>query len=298
MVKKIVFILVLSLVYFNGFPQFTNLNWKLGTNLSLDFSNGQAIVNLNDSNRSTMNFTNTSITDRNGRIIFYSNACKVYNRNGDTMPNGSGFNHGFYSDQYVNTDYYPLWKAATIVPFPNDSNKFYMFYMNMQWNTDGGYFPEKLYYLIVDKSLNGGLGDVTLKDQIAISNDTLGENVFAVKHGNGKDWWIIVRKFKSNIFYKILVDSVGVHNSGTQRIGNGFNFSYATGGSSGSSIIGDKISYIYNTLNYKPFQLDLFDFDRCTGQLSNYQTIFHPNTTDTIDWWWRYGSYVALLAIR
>jgi hypothetical protein len=31
--------------------------------------------------------------------------------------------------------------------------------------------------------------------------------------------------------------------------------------------------------------MDLFDFDRCTGALSNYQTIFHANTTDTIMWW-------------
>ncbi len=48
---------------------------------------------------------------------------------------------------------------------------------------------------------------------------------------------------------------------------------------------GDKLCYLYESLNYQPFQLDLLNFDRCSGQLSNYQTIFHPNTTDTINWW-------------
>ncbi len=228
--KKIKLFIALCFLSLNVFSQFTNLNWKLGANLSLDFITGQGVVNLNDSNQSTMNFTNTSITDRNGKIIFYSNACKVYNRNGDTMSNGSGFNHGFYSDQYVNTDYYPLVKAATIIPFPNDTNKFYLLYLNMDWNVDGAYMPGKLYYLVVDKTLNGGLGDVVIKDQVVINNDTLGNNISSVKHGNGKDWWIIVRKHKGNTYYKVLIDSNGVHSPTKQIVGNNFSYSFASEG--------------------------------------------------------------------
>ncbi len=31
----------------------------------------------------------------------------------------------------------------------------------MDWTIDGEFLPEKLYYLVVDRTLQGGLGDVT-----------------------------------------------------------------------------------------------------------------------------------------
>ncbi|MFM2223847.1 MAG: hypothetical protein RJA07_49 [Bacteroidota bacterium] len=260
----------------------------MGRHCALDFRTIPPTINLNDSNKTcTLKNTCTSICDRNGEPIFYTNALRVFDKNGQVMPNGSGIDSGTYSTSYATSgSFNPLFKGAVTVPFPNDSNKFYMFYLNMEWNVDGGYSPEKLYYLIVDKTLNGGLGDVTIKEQTLLSGDTLSESdVLAIQHGNGKDWWIIVRKYKSNKYYKILVDSVGVHKQSTQTIGNGFNYNLAFSGAGNVSLQGDKICYLFNDVYYQPFQMDLFDFDRCSRLLSNYQTIFHSNTTDTIMWW-------------
>ncbi len=284
--KNIFFALFLLLHSLYGFSQFKNTKWKVGVHAAIDFSSGTGVPSITDSCSSEMNFTNTSICDRNGDIIFYSNACRVYNKNGHVMPNGSGFNQGTISNTYVNTDYYPLIKAATIIPFPNDTNKFYMFYENMEWNVDGDYLPEKLYYLVVDRTLDGGKGDVTIKDQIVINGDTLiGDEILAVKHGNGKDWWLIARKYKSNLYYKVLIDGNGVHSAAKQTIGNNFNYQYTVGGGGGISLQGDKLCYLNADQSYRPFQMNLFDFDRCTGLLSNYKTIFHSNITDTISWW-------------
>jgi hypothetical protein len=278
------FILIFAMQICNA--QFTNLNWKTGRHTSIDFKSGAMNVNLSDSNKSLVTLSSTSICDWKGDIIFYSNACRVYDKNGNVMPNGSGFNQGVFSNTYVNTDYYPATKATTIIPFPNDSNKFYLFYLNLEYSLDGTYIPNKLYYLVVDRTLNGGLGDVTIKDQVAISGDTLNKNmVFASKHGNGKDWWIVVRKHKSNKYYKILIDSSGVQAATSQVIGNNFNYPNAAEEIGNIALQGNKIVYLYISLSYQPFQMDLFDFDRCAGLLNNYQTILHPNTTDTISWW-------------
>jgi hypothetical protein len=92
-------------------------------------------------------------------MIFYSNGLRVFNKNGQVMPNGSWFNVGTLSNSYASSgSYNPIFKAAVIVPFPKDTNKFYTFYSNLEWNIAGNYLPEKLYYLIVDRLLDNGLG--------------------------------------------------------------------------------------------------------------------------------------------
>jgi hypothetical protein len=287
--KKIIpFFILLTFCCKLASAQFTNKYWHVGRHTALNFNTTPPTIILNDSNKyNTLLTSNTSICDRNGNTIFYTNAMRVFNKNGHVMPNGSGIDSGTYSTSYAASgSFNPLWKGATVVPFPNDTNKFYVFYLNMEWDVDGGYSPEKLYYLVVDRTLDNGLGDVTIKEQTVLSGDTLdNSSLVAMKHGNGKDWWLIVRKYKSSKYYKILIDSAGVHTQPTQTIGNGFNYNLSFSGVGNVSLQGDKICYLFDNLSYQPFQMDLFDFDRCTGALSNYKTIYHANTTDTIIWW-------------
>ena len=282
--KKIFFLLVCGLNSINMYAQFANSYWKVGRHVGLDFSSGSPIVNINDNCTSAVDNTNTSICNSRNEIIFYSNACRVYNRLDQVMPNGSGFNQGTISNNYVNTDYYPSWKSATIIPFPNDTNKFYMFYLNMEWFVGAEYEPNRLYYLIVDKSLNGGLGDVTVKDQVVISGDTLSDGeLMAVKHGNGKYWWIVCRKFKSDKYYEILVNSSGVQAPVIQHIGVPYTYSNTFNCVCNMSLDGTKMCFCYKNPGtpIMPNQIDVFDFDRCSGSLFNYQQVLLPNVTDT-----------------
>lgn len=41
----------------------------------------------------------------------------------------------------------------------------------------------------------------------------------AVRHANGKDWWIITSKFDSNKYYRFLIDSSGIQLAGFQHVG-------------------------------------------------------------------------------
>ncbi len=126
--KQILFLLVVALSTLNTNAQFNNNYWKIGRHVGLNFTNLPPVVNIQDNCPSFMNITNTSFCDIQNKLIFYSNACRVYNRNDQVMPNDRNFNHGTISNTYINTDYNPLWKGAVIIPFPNDTNKFYMFY--------------------------------------------------------------------------------------------------------------------------------------------------------------------------
>ena len=285
-ISSILLCIILSQVV-NAQPVYKDTYWKLGRHAGLDFSTGIPNPILTDNCQSTMNNTSTQICDRNNHVIFYSNALYVTNRLDNIMPNGT-CNAGTISSQYLSQDFYPPAKAAVIIPFPNDSNKFYMFYENLEWSIDGDYQPEKLYYLIVDKTLDGGLGDVTLKDQIVIQYDTLTKGeVLAVKHGNGKDWWIVCRKFKSNRYYKILVDASGVHQPVSQDIGIPYTEHDAYVGICNQTLDGEKMVFGYSSYEFSPLhpcQVDVFDFDRCTGSLSNNKCLIFPNVTDSIFW--------------
>jgi hypothetical protein len=197
----------------------------------------------------------------------------VLNKNGQVMPNGSNFNLGTISNTYASSgSYNPIFKGATIIPFPKDTNKFYMFYCNLEYTLDNfGDFPSKLYYLVVDRTLDNGLGDVIIKDQVVI-NDTLNEGeIMAVKHGNGKDWWILCRKYNCGQFYSILVDSSGVHSPLMQS----FPAPYHRKGYQvlnyipNFSLDGEHLCYLYTPSNES--YIELYDFNRCTGYVTNYK---------------------------
>ncbi|MFM2223949.1 MAG: putative adhesin [Bacteroidota bacterium] len=269
----------------------TNLYWKLGYHTGVSFKNGTCVVNANDSCTMQMNDSNTGVCDNHGGIIFYSNGLLVKNRLDQTMPNGSNINHGTISDTYISQGWLPPYNVATVVPFPNDTNKFYMFYENLEYNINGAFFPQKLRYLIVDRNLNGGLGDVTQKEIDVITDTLYDGQIHAIKHGNGKDYWLVVRKYKSNIFYKVLINNSGISVFDTQAIGIKYPVNDSISiyvGQSNVSIQGDKIVYLYGGIppsgKYPDGQMDIEYVDRCTGKITKAQNITLPySAPDSLD---------------
>ncbi len=128
---------------------------------------------------------------------------------------------------------------------------------------------EKLRYSIIDLTLSNGYGEVTQKKvTIENSSDTLNLGfLHPVKHGNGKDWWLLATKFESNQYRKFLIDKTGVHFHDNQLIGetvhNGIgNAAYSPSG-----------CWYVRYVNYGPAvnpdgALYLYRFDRNTGELS------------------------------
>ncbi|MFM2225968.1 MAG: hypothetical protein RJA07_2170 [Bacteroidota bacterium] len=273
--------IIISTIYFFSFTfcciAQTDKFWVVGRNCNLDFRTGICKPDsTNNTNQLILPQTSTNICDNNGNLIFYSDGYQVMNKNYQLMPNGNNFNHGTHANSYIISGTgYPIIKCAVIIPFVNDTNKYYMFYENSEYTDNGSGLPDRLQYLIVDKTLDGGLGDVTAKDQVIVQGDSLyGGSVFAIKHGNGKDWWIIARKFHSNQFYMVLVDSAGPHTPIIQHLGSPYMFTSVYHCVCNPSIDGSKLAYLYFSFGANPItQLDIYDFDRCAGNLSNYKKL-------------------------
>ncbi len=104
----------------------------------LDFSTGTpvAMANSMDSEAGC-----ASVSSHSGSLLFYSNGEKVWDRNHNLMPNGTGLLGNLASNT--------AGQGVLIVPFINDTNRYYLFSQGTE-----------LYYSVVDMTLNGGLGNV------------------------------------------------------------------------------------------------------------------------------------------
>ena len=122
---------------------------------------------------------------------------------------------------------------------------------------------EELLYTVVDMKQDSGLGTVTAKNQLAYQ-DTMVDMLTAVRHGNGRDWWIVLPKFNAPTYYVFLLSPQGIS---APLIQQKIGFPIINGG------VGIQAAFTPNGKKYANLSsgagLQVFDFDRCTGRLSN-----------------------------
>ncbi|MBK6642157.1 MAG: hypothetical protein IPG39_13495 [Bacteroidetes bacterium] len=210
---------------------------------------------------------NTMINDTLGNLIFYSNGIYIANANHDTLLNSTNYNPGYGSTTW----WYGLnvRQSVVIIPKPSDSEKYIVFHCSSEQFYDNSIYqlqPLRLSYSVVDMTLDQGLGGIPAnKKNITLINDTLiYGHMDASKHANGRDWWVLMHQYNSDKFYKILVtpDTIQVFD---QNIGS--LITEDAGGQAAFSPDGSK--YVLFT----DHSLDLYDFDRCNGNLANHQSL-------------------------
>ena len=238
-----------------------------GTNIDFNFDPPDIYYEFRNLN---FDIANSSICDSMGELLFYTNGLSISNSNGEIMENGEGLNPDPFRDDWID-DGYPLYQGTLILPFPDNPNLFYLFHEERTLTPNDPVHNTKvfsLYYTLVDISTNNGLGSVIEKN-IPIIQDTLDYGkITATKHANGKDWWILIPQFDSNRYYRILFTQDGIVSIDSQSIGD---FVYAGAGQAVFSPNGNKyVRYILKNINIGNF-LNIYDFDRCTGLLSNSQ---------------------------
>jgi type IX secretion system substrate protein len=263
-----IFLLIFLVVTSICFSQKQDRIWCFPQRLGLNFNDTANPVVFNSAIAQNSNVSCASIADKNGNLLFYmagtdwdTLSAKVWNRNHVVMQNGDSLAGQPNRAQ-----------ACLIIPFPSDSNKYYLFswyYISAQIT---------LGYSVVDMTQDGGLGAVIQKN-IFLMRDSLSEKLQAVKHGNGRDWWVLMRKYTDNTYYKYLVTPTGISGPFTQQIGTSNGYMWY--GDMIFSPQGDKLVAI------SPFaQIDLMDFNRCTGELNNFIDLGEHVYVDTNAYYW------------
>jgi hypothetical protein len=203
--------------------------------------------------------TSTNITDTGGIPLFSTNGVFVANALGDTMFNGNGLNTGPYVELYPGGIY--ISQGVLILPKPETPGIYYLLHGTIDDQVTS--VAHYLYLTTIDMSLDGGSGGVLTKNQVLI-NDTLNAGrITAVRHANGRDWWVLCHKVNTNSFHRLLVTPYGVSVDGTQSIGI---IRPRDHGQVCFSPDGSRFAYYWGQFNQ---DLEIFDFDRCTGLFSN-----------------------------
>jgi hypothetical protein len=276
----VIILLVISISYESSIGQKDNL-WLLGYasfggppfgNMNMLFSqNNLDSINFYYRNMN-FEFTNASICDSSGNLLFYTNGVYIANAQDDTMLNGSGLNPSWYTTQF----YYVglrIMQGNIIIPRPGSDSLFYLLHESIDFPGWVNYRPGFLYKTIVDIKGDNGLGEVISKNDIIIQ-DTLTLGALTVcRHANGRDWWLLLPVYGSEVTYNsylITPDTIVLVQSQVYPI-NGLE-----GGTANFSPDGTK--YIW----YNCYGVAFFDFDRCSGILTLHDNIDY--FADSICW--------------
>lgn len=210
-----------------------------------------------------------NLSDESGNLLMVSNGCWIADVTGDTMLNGGGLIPNSYTSSQCNTfSGIPFPHTAVFIPDPSDSNKIYL--LHQSGTSSSNFKSSGLYFSLIDKTLNGGLGGVisSQKNQVALQTG-LNPGIAVCKHANGMDWWVLVFKDSSDIVYIMQLSATGFSSPIQQALGVSPPV-YLLGQMSFSPD-GKKFAYSYfdGTFGATNNYIRLFDFDRCTGLLSN-----------------------------
>lgn len=270
--KKYLTLLIFLSFVFSLFGQVQHdYQWVLDRFVLMDFREDSLQLSaLNDVTSFGSGDYCTSICNGEGELLFYSGGCYIINSQHEIMENGDSINSGYAYLDFCNDGDFPMRLNNTIIPYPQSDQKY--IYFNLDINIISGMLPAPLhlYYHVVDMDMDGGLGAVVEKKQVAVS-DTLGRGyVQAARHANGTDWWVIATEWNSNCYYVIPVSGNGVGMPEKQCLG-GVWHDLDGGGQAVLSPDGTKYARIGGQV-----ALYLFDFDDGQGILSNPMELTYP----------------------
>ncbi len=270
--KKAFFILIF-LCFGNKFSiaQQESSYWYFGDSTGIRFNNN-TVECLTDGVMPSFCGSST-ISDSLGNLLFYSNGYHVWNKLHQRMPHGDSiFVYPSFSTapQYIENFGSSSEFGVVILPF---DSIYYVFMTNYFGSCCfAGYDTVKqgLYSIKINMQLDAGKGDVVAFNPLytPFIYTEIEETIASVRHANGRDWWLITHKTdSSNEYLKFLITKDSIYGPFTQAIGRYYLYSDISSeycfSPDGAKFIGAK----YNGV------LELYDFDRCTGELYNYNDL-------------------------
>ncbi len=214
--------------------------------------------------RNTVFFaTNTSVSDGNGNLLFFTNGMRIKDTTNNVILNGDSINHGQFWEYCKNKEeglglfsYYVPY-SHFFLPQPENDSIYYLFHI--RGDTVPPIWKGSVCYSVVKRQANGAY-EVILKNQLLSNLRPTYGGVSACKHGNGRDWWISFNQVGTNCVHFYLLNS------------DSLSFSH-------TACLGEILDYTENVKSY--FSLDgscfvktgsahgtdIFRFNRCEGEL-------------------------------
>jgi hypothetical protein len=207
--------------------------------------------------------TNGSICDTTGNLLLFSNGCIImdssfqYPINADTINRGPKWTTNCDQDGTDITNGYVFTNNMWILPVKSDKYKlFYVDEISQEYNSSG------LRSTTIKETPNGLIGyDV---DKYWVHSDMQQTERAVTRHANGRDWWFVNNGRQNKKMFVFYVDSTDTAYSPDIQVFDDLPIQGISAGQACFSPDGSK----YARHGYKN-GLDIWDFNRCNGQLSN-----------------------------
>jgi hypothetical protein len=253
--KKLFCALMVMTAVFGGgkvHAQFKDNYWVFGDSAGINWSNPSNPTMFKSKVRGRGSCV--SLADSSGLLIYshsnYTtalfNQSQTYNRHNEPIPESDSL--------YVEAWYHEM----VLIPHPGNDSLVYLFTIGVN-SFDG------LYYTLINYKANNDSG-VVIQKNVIVQQVPAFDGLTAVRHGNGRDWWLLFKKWDgtgqtgNNLTYCYLINPNGIDTSLIQSIGPFFT---TGGGHLISNLNGSKLVHI----DWRGLIL-LFNFDRCTGLFS------------------------------
>ena len=241
-----------------------------------DYSKGIAKYQYIDTSDLLMGTVSALIADSAGQLIFYTNGCSVGNKNYEMIP---GTDTLEYTSIIITCPYgQPNLNGAFFLPSLSHPNEILLFHKDDQFTTNWNWIFATSYntwYTVLDKTMNIGLGGLVTRNNILYNTETCRDGFQAVKHANGRDYWLVQQDFDTSAFITFLYTPNGFYGPYFQNV----NIPLFRGGTPNAIFNRQGTKFATTAWNNN---LMLFDFDRCTGQFT------YTNKVDTT---WQYLGY-------
>jgi len=243
--------------------------WAFGDSMGIDF-NGPNPTVIKTSIRSLGG--SASVCDTGGQLLFYTQGDFVWNRNHQLMPNGTGL-----ISPYASNDGTQSSQGQLILPVIGNPTQYYVF--SQQAVTDyvygGDVAASRLFYSVVDMSLDGGLGDIVSSQKAILLDSILTSEKMVAIPGEDCSVWLLVHSVEDNTFKAFHVGDTGIGRAPV--ISASGNIATPVGYALGKMKVSpDGSRLAVCSWMYGEYGCELFDFDAATGAVSN------PRVLDSI----------------
>jgi hypothetical protein len=284
---------IAAIVVFGQYPQDIkhDYSWIFGYPSEATQYEGNSILSYNGNSFDTIYATNgntyyylegTSISDTAGNLLMHCNGFAVYDSAFNIISGADSLNccnivwQNNYNDGYPNID------GVTIVKKPGSDNEYWV----INKSVESAVVPVQhgiSYALRLTRIIDGqdGTFQTAIRDTFFYADSIEGIGTMELcRHANGRDWWLMQRDYYANHWYVFLVDPTGISLKNEFFFNEYQAYTYAQSVFSpdGSKFI---IGGTHATINDSMI-VARFDFDRCTGTLSNPDYYYWLNDTTVV----------------
>ncbi len=266
--RTLFLILAFSIIVWDMQAQRGNI-WCFGDSAAMDFNGGTPVPS---SSSVLSRGSCVSIANTNGDLLLYAHTRSgaggiitglIYNSTNQLMMDGDSIAGGGWYQELV------------IIPNPADDSSYYLFSVGVTMQFG-------LMYSIIDMKGDGGLGSVTQKN-VQLLNFLMVDCILAIKHGNGRDWWLMVKQspvgfVPNNSWHKFLIDPSGITAMPIQNLGT---LNQTNSGNLSVNAEGNKIAFVTSIS-----LIELYDFDRCTGLITIPVQVEPPLSIGPYPYYW------------